>query len=353
MAPQQPSAELLEHAAMLRQAYDQCALPHFRKLEEPDIRSKGFRDTATDNEEDVATIADTKVEEFVVGWFAERGSKARVVGEEMVDTAPEILKNLDKGEIVILDPIDGSSPFRAGKTGHGILMSRQKDGKTYEGYILRTFDTRDGGVDTEIIMGDAKSGVWHSPGAGQPFVRLEPDAPEEAPAIIHGLVTAKYTERGLMRNEDAIYARLKDTGHSMTDPAMGLHIEQAGTAVNIYANLVLRRNNVTGKRLDFIESTPTRPWDNSAGNFLNRLRGGSDAQMDTGLPYDPTRLDGGVVAASSPAVLKAARERLFVGGEAPMGREPCVWGLLLKPSQERYQAAGLATPKGFVQTPAP
>jgi len=326
MSTASPAQELLDVAAILRVACHRYILPKFRKLKPEDIVSTELRATADGVEKDFTTRPDHEVERFVSrDCLSKTHPHARMVGEEGVKKSPEILTKLGEGSVFILDPIDGTTPFRNGEVGFGILLSQQENGVTQAGWMLLVSEN-DGRIYTQIIMGDNESGVWHSAGERHGFVKLT-RSPGNLPKLPKGIISARYFNPGVLKNEKLVQGKLKNPRDTLDDAKVGLNLAESASSVELYFRLALGG-------IDFMTIAPARPWDNAAGAFINRLLGGADCHLDSGQPYDPTRIDGGIMVAAYPAVLPPIQERLFL--RFPLGCEPCVPSLLLEPSRQKH-----------------
>jgi fructose-1,6-bisphosphatase/inositol monophosphatase family enzyme len=330
-----PSPHLLKTAAMLRAGYNERILPYFRNLKTSDVKLKEERVTTTGVvEEDPVTVADTGMQKFVTDYLAKEEPDATLFGEEGANT-PEDFEQLGVGKKRVLDPVDGTTPFRNGEDGFGVLYSEMQDGKTQAAYILRAYEVFDPAtsmnrIENEMFIGDAASGVWYSPAEGQGFVKIKPFAQRNLPDDPAGvLITSLYFEKGLLKREEEIFSSLKMPGQVIPKSLqvlLGHRVEEIGTAVNLWVDLI------KGKRAAGIP-TPVRNWDQNAGEFLFTLQGGLVKSLDTGEDRRPTRYDGGLIAARNEAILNKVCGNLFLN--FPFGVEPCVESLLLQPTRNR------------------
>ncbi len=336
-----PSSRLLDTASMLTEGCATCIWPYYGKLDASQIKAKGERRTASGAmESDKTTIADEGMGEFVIAASATQRPDREILNEETRKKQANMLDRLGLGKWSVLDDLDGTEWFAKGKLGDtgepdfGVLFNDIDDGATTAAWVLCTTRAPGGGLDREMTMGDAESGVWHSPAIGQPFVRVLPfveRSPKPEDEKPRGVISARYLLPELFRTPDLFRKDWKDND---VIPHPVLDLRESASAVRLWTDMVL------GK-VDFTALGPTRPWDQNAGGFLTQLLGGEARAMDTWKHYVPWRYDGGIIAASSPEMLERAANDLFVTGAGPTGREPCVWDLLLQPTKDRL-LAGMA-----------
>ena len=93
--------------AIMQHAADVAILPRFQNLAAADIVSKAVND--------VVTIADNEAEAIIADGLARLMPEAAVVGEEACHSEPALLDQLGSGLCWIIDPIDGTNNFAAGK----------------------------------------------------------------------------------------------------------------------------------------------------------------------------------------------------------------------------------------------
>lgn len=117
------------HAAMatlLREVAQTAILPHYQKLAASQIESKAV--------DDVVTVADTLAEEMLAEGLAKIIPGLPVVGEEAAHADPAVLDRL-KRSCWIVDPLDGTNNFAAGKPPFGILVAMADGGEAHTGWI--------------------------------------------------------------------------------------------------------------------------------------------------------------------------------------------------------------------------
>lgn len=115
-----------EILALLRKANEEAILPSFRTLEDGDIRNKEVGD--------VVTIADHASEEILSEGLAKLNPGIGIVGEENAHANPEVLQLLS-GPCWIIDPLDGTNNYAAGRGPFGILIALAEQGIAESGWI--------------------------------------------------------------------------------------------------------------------------------------------------------------------------------------------------------------------------
>ena len=111
---------------LMKFASERCILPRWRNLGEGDVDMKG--------EDDPVTIADKEVEEFLTDALTKLAPGVPVVGEEAVHADPSVMDRLS-GQCWIIDPIDGTSNYAAGKETFGIIVALADAGECIAGWI--------------------------------------------------------------------------------------------------------------------------------------------------------------------------------------------------------------------------
>ncbi|WP_260922960.1 inositol monophosphatase family protein [Novosphingobium sp. 9] len=244
--------------ALMRQASEQAILPHYRTLSSDQIDAKA--------PDDVVTVADKASEAFLTEKLSALLPDAVVVGEEAVFDDENRMAPLKDSLCWIVDPLDGTNNFAAGKAPFGVLVALADKGETLGGWIL-----------------DSLTGRFCSatPGCG---------------AWIDGeRVTARTT--GEARPVAAISTVFMDP----TERAeVSAHVAPHYTLVDIprcaaeqYPRLMLGQN-------DIAVFNRTLPWDHAAGVLFLNEAGGKAARED-GSAYRVDEYDrGGLIGAASP-----------------------------------------------------
>tara|TARA_Y100001970_G_scaffold294090_1_gene446696 strand:- start:1776 stop:2588 length:813 start_codon:yes stop_codon:yes gene_type:complete len=89
----------------------------------------------------VVTAADLAVEKILAQELPALLSNSVVVGEEMIESDPDLLGLLDNDAPVwVLDPVDGTSNFAKGSSDFGVMVALVLKRKTIAGWIFRPVD---------------------------------------------------------------------------------------------------------------------------------------------------------------------------------------------------------------------
>ena len=102
--------------------------PIFRNLEATDIDSKSAPD-------DLVTVADRAAELAIAAAVRELLPDAAIVGEEAVSADKSILDRVGQGQVVVIDPIDGTWNFANGVATYGVILAVVEDGETVFGLL--------------------------------------------------------------------------------------------------------------------------------------------------------------------------------------------------------------------------
>jgi len=256
-----------EILALMRSVTETTILLYYQTLTEPQITDK------TSN--DVVTVADHAAEKMLAEGLAKLNPGIAIVGEEAAHDDPAVLERLS-GPCWIIDPLDGTNNFAAGKPPFGILLALADQGEAQSGWIF-----------------DCLSGRFCAAHKGQG-------------AFIGGdRITAKAT------GQDPPVAAISTV---FMDPAqreaVKRHIAPHYTMVDIprcaaeqYPRLGLGINDVS-----IFERTLA--WDHAAGVLWLNEAGGKAARMD-GTPY---RVDEhgrtGLIGAATPELFASLAGQL-------------------------------------------
>ncbi|MDK2760293.1 MAG: inositol monophosphatase family protein [Sphingopyxis sp.] len=113
---------------LMREVAADVVMPRFRSLAPDEIAEK------TPGE--VVTVADREAEERLCDGLAALGADARIVGEEAVSRDPDLLGNIGEGRVWLVDPLDGTANFAAGRFPFGMMIALVEDGEPLEAWIL-------------------------------------------------------------------------------------------------------------------------------------------------------------------------------------------------------------------------
>ena len=259
------SRDLAQVADLIREVAAAELVPRFRNLSQDDIRQKGPGD--------LVTVADVASEQRLASGLAKILPGVPVVGEEAVEADRSLLDLIGRpGERCwIVDPLDGTSNFAAGKAMFAIIVALIEDAQTIGGWILDVPNGR-------MAVALAGQGVTldSSVVTGAP--------PSGPPAGFVGYKIRKALERqmpGARRHGLGPVTTLRCAGVEYLDILAG--------------------------RATFSIYRRTKPWDHAAGALMLAEAGGGAVRFD-GATYGPAQhVDAGIIGAPSKQALADVR----------------------------------------------
>ena len=119
----------LDHAVaeLLRDVGRSVVFTRFRKLAAGEVHEK------TPGE--IVTAVDHEAEEILTERLAALLPESRVIGEEACEDDPSLIEGLDRGIVWLVDPLDGTANFAAGKPPFGLIIALAEDGVTKRGWL--------------------------------------------------------------------------------------------------------------------------------------------------------------------------------------------------------------------------
>lgn len=252
-------------AELMRETAAAELLPRFRNLAEEDIRQK--------RPGDFVTVADLAAEQRLASGLAKILPGVPVVGEEAVEGDAGLVELIARtGETCwIVDPLDGTSNFAAGRDRFAIIVALVHDRETVGGWILDVPNDR-------LAIALKGQGTTLD---GVPILGKAPDRPPR------GL--ASYRVRKEIDRQLAPRQRQR-LGELTTLSCAGREYIE-----------ILRGT------FDFNLYRMTKPWDHAAGALMLAEAGGRAVRFN-GEPYRPAgRLEAGIIAAPSSDVVAEAK----------------------------------------------
>ena len=257
-----------EVTALMRGVAAKAVMPRFRTLAASEIAEKSAGE--------IVTSVDREAERLLQEGLELIGIPARVVGEEAAEHQPELLDDIGEGLVWLIDPLDGTANFAAGRRPFGMMVALVEDGVPLAGWIL-----------------DPVSG-----------------------RLCHA-------ERGAGATCDGAPVRSRPSGSAMPVAALGTHFMTPEQRAHIH-DLAADRFELVPVPRCAAESYPrlvlgqddlalfqrTLPWDHAAGALFLTEAGGSITDWN-GQPYR---------VGSGRGILAAADERLWaLGAELLLG----------------------------------
>lgn len=257
-----PVAELMEQVAA------DVVLPRYQNLAEDEISEKAA--------DDFVTIADKESELRLVEGLARILPDADMIGEEAAAADPAILDRAGTGLNWIIDPIDGTGNFAAGRPPFGMMVALVADGAIQAGWILDPLDGR----------------ICHAVAGGGAFLDGE-------------RITARESGSTLPVAALAVYFMTPERRADIIERARGrlTLVDIPRCAAEQYPRLVLGHNDIA-----LFERT--LPWDHAAGALFLAKSGGHIARPD-GSPYIVGDGRKGLLGAASPRLWNESAKILF------------------------------------------
>jgi fructose-1,6-bisphosphatase/inositol monophosphatase family enzyme len=255
------------HAAM-RAASEKAILPRYRSLAAHEVIDKAA--------DDVVTVADHESEAILAEALSRLLPEAAIVGEEAAHADPAVLGRLGHDLCWIVDPLDGTNNFAAGKPPFGVLVALADRGETVGGWLLDCLTGR-------FCHAISGKGAFVD-GEG---ITARPSG-EEPPVAAISLIFMDPERREAVKRHIAPHYRLVDIPRC---------------AAEQYPRLALGQNDVS-----IFERT--LPWDHAAGILFLNEAGGKAARMD-GSPYRVSEHERpGLIGASTPALWDSLAARM-------------------------------------------
>jgi len=256
---------------LIREVAATIVLPRFRHLSAGEIHQK--------SPGDMVTIADQEAERALTRGLTALLPGSAVVGEEAVAADPGVLGRVgDLGDVWIVDPVDGTNNFAAGKTPFAIMVALLRGGEAVQSWILDVVDDR---------MTRAEAGA----GAFVDGVRLKTRTDDPGAAALTGVVSYKYLSPDLRAVAVANASRFGrvTSGHHCAGyeyPAVATDEQQFAVFWRIL------------------------PWDHVPGSLIVREAGGVALHLDGG-DYHPADSERGLLVAPNPEIWQTVRTTLF------------------------------------------
>jgi fructose-1,6-bisphosphatase/inositol monophosphatase family enzyme len=262
-----PSIDLAAVEKIIAEVATLEIMPRFRKLSAADIETKPDKSSVT--------IADKEAERALIARLKDYLPGSVAIGEEGFESDPAILSHFSGDEYVwVLDPIDGTSHFVAGKPEFATMIGLVRHRQTIAAWI---HDPNTG----DTLAAERGGGVWLR---GHKMALAGRD-PSQSVVGIMGMRLMREVRHG---NLDAL---------NHLPP-----IEGGSAAAFDYARLFagpVQFANSKSARAAYLLYRQTKPWDHIPGLFFVAEAEGHAADFQ-GLPYDLERNHGLLVAPTRP-----------------------------------------------------
>lgn len=257
-----------EVSALMRGVAAEVVMPRFRALASTEI--------ATKSAGEVVTIVDREAELRLYDGLAALGLGARILGEEAAEEDPALLDNVGEGLVWLVDPLDGTANFAAGRAPFGMMIALVENGSTVAGWMLDPLRGR----------------------------------------LCHAV-------RGMGATCDGAVVRARPSGALRPRAALGTHFLNPERRARVHAEADLQLDVVPVPRCA-AESYPRLvfgqddaalfqrilPWDHAAGALFVAEAGGMVTHWD-GAPWRVGGPGIGVLAAASPRLWERAADVLL------------------------------------------
>jgi fructose-1,6-bisphosphatase/inositol monophosphatase family enzyme len=214
-------------------------MPRFRRLEDAEIWRKRAGS--------LVTVADEASEQRLRAALTGFIPGSVTLGEEEAEADPSAFGRLSgEAPVWIIDPLDGTANFAAGKTRFAVIVALSVGGRVRAGWILDP-------VNDALVSAEEGAGAWRDE------TRLG-TAAAGPPAAMRGSLISRLRRDPVVCNAFAAVIAPGSCGVNYIDLAAGV--------------------------LDFAFYRRLEPWDHAAGDLIHREAGGRAACLD-GTPYDP------------------------------------------------------------------
>ncbi|MEW4466736.1 inositol monophosphatase family protein [Parasphingorhabdus sp. JC815] len=253
--------------AIIRRVAHEVVLPHYQNLQITDIKEK--------SPGDLVTVADKLSEEMLGRELSALLPGAAIVGEEASALDPTVMDHLTDDQAWIIDPIDGTGNFAAGKPPFGIIVALSEANETVAGWLYDPLNDR-------MCYAAKGQGAFIN---GERCTAPERHAEKPVAALATGFMSPPQRDK-LLRAAEGRYQI----------------VDIPRCAAEQYPRLALGTNHIsTFER--------TLPWDHAAGILFLNEAGGKAARWN-GDGYRPADRKTGLLGASSPALWDEAAEKL-------------------------------------------
>lgn len=254
--------------ALMQEVARDIVMPRYQNLARDEISEKAA--------DDFVTIADQESEIRLAEGLATILPEAAIIGEEACAADPAILERASEGLNWIIDPIDGTGNFAAGKPPFGIMIALVDGGATLAGWILDPLTGR----------------LCHAMLGGGSWIDGERVQARESGGDLPIAALSVYF---MTPEERADIARRSEGRFTLVDIPR--------CAAEQYPRLVLGQNDIS-------VFARTLPWDHAAGTLFLNEAGGRCQRLD-GSPYVVGDTQRGLLGASSPRMWDLAADKLF------------------------------------------
>jgi fructose-1,6-bisphosphatase/inositol monophosphatase family enzyme len=259
---------------LVREVAQTVVLPRFQRLSADEVHQK--------SPGDMVTIADQESERALTRGLTALLPGSTVVGEEAVAADPAVRDRIGAGGAVwIVDPVDGTNNFAAGRTPFCVMVALVRDGETTAAWILDVVEDR-------MTVAEAGSGAYRD----GVRVTARTDAPDASE--LHGVIAHRYFPADIRAHVDATAPALG--GYSAGRHCAGFEYPAIATDLQQFAMF-----------------WRILPWDHVPGSLIVREAGGVARHLD-GVDYRPVHQRKGLLVAANEDIWKTVHTTLFPDG---------------------------------------
>ena len=245
---------------ILRAAAAKAVLPRFTALLPGEIRLKSAQEPVT--------AADLEAERMLQEELGKLLPQARFVGEEACSANPDLLRNLARGLVWLVDPLDGTRNFANGREPFAMMVALLQDGAATHSWIL---DPRQ----DWLAVAELGGGAWAD------GVRLYTNPLARPIGELQGIVSDAFVPKGAQE----LVQRIAGEVATVWPTARCAGYEYPSIA--------------RGER-DFAVYWRTLAWDHAPGALFLTEAGGRVCHWD-GSPYRPAFPRPGLLLTTEPA----------------------------------------------------
>jgi fructose-1,6-bisphosphatase/inositol monophosphatase family enzyme len=257
--------------ALVRDVAASAVMPRFRALTQEEIESKGPGD--------LVTIADREAEALLAAGLTTLLPGSRVVGEEAAFEDPMLLDAVGMpGNVWLVDPVDGTANFAAGRDPFAIMVALLRDGVIMSSWIYQP-------VRDVFAMAERGSGAFLD------GVRVKAPTTARPTQELRGPSFSRHFPETIRR------------GVEQARPSVGQILPGHNCAGYEYPAVVLDEQQ-------FVVFWRTLPWDHAPGVLFVEEAGGVAWRLD-GTPYLPADTRPGLLIAQNQHTWDAVRSTLL------------------------------------------
>jgi len=244
--------------ALLEEVAAEEIMPRFRALADEEVRRKKGGE--------LVTVADEAAEERLERALRDLLPGSAALGEEAAASDPELFRHLgEEAPVWIIDPVDGTGNFAAGRPVFVVMVALVQDGETRVAWIHDP-------LAASTAVAEQGSGAWRG------GVRLSVAVPAGREAWRGTLHVGQFGGEELRRRVEVLRPKLGAVRSLRCAGQEYLRMAAGETHYSLFTKLM--------------------PWDHAPGTLLVREAGGVARLLD-GREYQPTIVRGPPLLAAS------------------------------------------------------